>query len=121
MRKEILFSIPVVIAVFVFFIMYTTASKVDYALDVDALVEQQSLFTMMKVIITNVGKLPSTNITIDYGIKNETLSVLNPGDKVAVSPPEGSNVDFVKITTGEGLEIIKQYRKPIAIPGMMGS
>ncbi len=121
MKKIILISIPVIISVLIFYFLSTQMNKSDYALDIDALVEQQSLFTITKVIITNIGKLPSTNIFIDYGTKNETLLILNPGDKVAVSPPEGSNIDFVKVTTAEGLEVLKEYRKPISMPGMMGS
>ncbi|NOJ29684.1 MAG: hypothetical protein DA328_05895 [Nitrososphaeraceae archaeon] len=121
MRKIILFSIPIIMIAIIFFIINIKTNDDDYALDIDAMVEQQSLFTITKVIITNIGKLPSTNINIDYGTKNETLLILNPGEKVSVSPPEGSDIDVVKITTAEGLEIVKEYRKPIRMPGMMGS
>jgi hypothetical protein len=54
-------------------------------------------------------------------MKNETILTINPGEKIALSPPEGSNLNLVKITANNGINITAGYRTPIKMPGMMGS
>ncbi|HJU78048.1 MAG TPA: hypothetical protein VJ599_00590 [Nitrososphaeraceae archaeon] len=93
----------------------------DYSLEIDAMREDQSLFTNSRIIVSNVGKLPVTNIFVDYGIKNETILNINPGEKISLSPPEGSNLNLVKIVADNGINITSGYRTPIKMPGMMGS
>jgi len=93
----------------------------DYSLVVDAMREDQSLFINSRIILTNVGKQPVTNVFIDYGIKNETILTINPGEKISLSPPEGSNLNLVKIVADNGINITSGYRTPIKMPGMMGS
>jgi hypothetical protein len=39
----------------------------DYDLSVDALKDEQSLFTNARVVIKNTGRLPLTNVLVDYG------------------------------------------------------
>lgn len=99
----------------------TIIAKEDYSLEVDAMRDDQSLFINTRIILANTGKLPLTDVTIDYGSKKETLKIIDPGEKVALSPPEGSNLNFVKITADNGINITKEYRKPIKLPGMIGS
>lgn len=93
----------------------------DYSLEIDAMREDQSLFTNSRIIVSNVGKLPVTNIFVDYGINNETILNINPGEKISLSPPEGSNLNLVKIVADNGINITSGYRTPIKMPGMMGS
>ena len=93
----------------------------NYSLAVDAMREDQSLFTNSRIILTNVGKQPITHIVVDYGIKNETIQTINPGDKISLSPPEGSNLKLVRIQADNGVNITTAYRTPIKMPGMMGS
>ena len=83
--------------------------------------EDQSLFTNSRIIITNVGKEPITHIIVLYGIKNETIQFINPGEKISLSPPEGSNLNQVRIIADNGINITSGYRTPIKMPGMMGS
>jgi hypothetical protein len=99
----------------------TMIAKEDYSLEVDAMRDDQSLFINTRIILANTGKLPLTHISIDYGPKNETIKIIAPGEKVALSPPEGSNLNVVKITGDNGINITKEYRKPIKLPGMIGS
>ena len=103
------------------YLMLTNLAREDYSLGVDAMKDEQSLFINTRVILTNTGKLPLTHITVDYGFKNETINILNPGEKIGLSPPEGSNLNIVKITADHGINITKDYRKPIKLPGMIGS
>src|SRR5581483_10981610 len=71
----------------------------DYSLSVDALKDKQSLFINVRVVITNNGKMPLTNILVDYGGKHEPLiPVLNPGEQRTLSPPEGVQLDSVTVT-----------------------
>lgn len=96
-------------------------NRPDYSLEVDAMREDQSLFINSRIILTNVGKQPITNVFVDYGIKNETILTINPGEKISLSPPEGSNLNLVKIVADNGINITSGYRTPIKMPGMMGS
>jgi hypothetical protein len=93
----------------------------DYSLEVDAMKEAQSLFTNSRIMLTNAGKQPITHIFVDYGVKNETIQTINPGEKISLSPPEGSNLNFVRIIADNGINITTGYRTPIKMPGMMGS
>jgi len=101
--------------------MLTNLALEDYSLGVDAMKDEQSLFINTRIILANTGKLPLTHITVDYGSKSETISVINPGEKIGLSPPEGSDLNVVKITADHGINITKDYRKPIKLPGMIGS
>jgi hypothetical protein len=103
------------------YLAFTIIAKEDYSLEVDAMRDDQSLFINTRIILANTGKLPLTHITVDYGSKKETLKIIGPGEKVALSPPEGSNLNVVKITADNGINITKEYRKPIKLPGMIGS
>ena len=94
----------------------------DYDLSVDALKDQQSLFTNARVVITNTGRLPLTNVVVDYGNQTEpAIDILQPGEKRTLSPPEGVQLDSVVVTAEPGIKITQQYRAPIKLPGMIGS
>lgn len=96
--------------------------KREFDLEIDALKEEQSLFIHTRVVITNTGLKPLTNITANYGnISEEIIPILEPGQRYPLSPPAGSNLDRIIITTEEGLNFTKEYRSPIKVPGMMGS
>jgi hypothetical protein len=94
----------------------------DYNLDVDPLKDEQNLFSTARVALSNTGKLPLTNVVINYGGQStESIESISPGQKLLLSPPENVPLDFVTVTTSEGLNLTKTYRTPIKLPGMMGS
>ncbi|MGA8107534.1 MAG: hypothetical protein WB815_12865, partial [Nitrososphaeraceae archaeon] len=93
----------------------------NYSLDVDPMKDEQSLFVNARVVLTNTGKMPLTNLRVDYGSTTESVSRLDPGQKVSLSPPSGSNLNTVVVSTSEGVNVTKDYRKPIKLPGMIGS
>ncbi|MGA7543024.1 MAG: hypothetical protein WBW34_08185 [Nitrososphaeraceae archaeon] len=93
----------------------------NYSLDVDPMKDEQSLFVNARVVLTNTGKMPLTNLRVDYGSTTESVSRLDPGQKVSLSPPSGSNLNTVVVSTSEGINVTKDYRKPIKLPGMIGS
>ena len=110
----------VLLSILVYFVIQYY-QRPDYSLQVDAMREDQSLFTNSRIILTNAGKQPVTNVVIFYDIKNETIHTINPGDKISLSPPEGSNLNAVRIIADHGINITTGYRTPIKMPGMMGS
>jgi uncharacterized protein (UPF0333 family) len=113
-------AVVVLISIIIYFVIQYY-QRPDYVLDVDAMREDQSLFTNTRIILTNAGKEQITNMTVFYGVKNETIQTINPGEKISLSPPEGSNLNVVRIIADNGINITAGYRTPIKMPGMMGS
>jgi hypothetical protein len=93
----------------------------DYSIDVDAMKDEQSLFVNARIVLTNTGRQPLTDVVVYYGNRNEFIKMINPGEKIYLSPPEGSRLDVVEVTANEGINMTKEYRKPIKLPGMIGS
>jgi hypothetical protein len=108
-------------AIMVGLFLFSTIPTENYSLDVDPMKDEQSLFINARVVLTNTGKLPLTNLLVDYGSITESVSRLDPGKKVSLSPPSGSSLDKVIVSTNEGLNMTKEYRKPLKLPGMIGS
>ncbi len=99
----------------------STIPTQDYSLDVDAMKDEQSLFTNARVVLTNNGRLALTNIVVDYGVSEDKVTVIKPGEKMSFSPPEDAKLDSVTVTADNGIKVVKEYRKPIKLPGMIGS
>ena len=94
----------------------------DYDLSVDALKDEQSLFTNARVVIKNTGRLPLTNVLVDYGSNREPpVDVLQPGETLTLSPPEDVQLDQVTVTAKPSIQIVQPYRTPWKLPGMIGS
>jgi hypothetical protein len=94
----------------------------DYDLSVDALKDEQSLFTNARVVIKNTGRLPLTDVNVDYGNNREPpIDILQPGDTLTLSPPEGVQLDHVTVTAEPSIKIVQSYRTPWKLPGMIGS
>ncbi len=94
----------------------------DYSLSVDALKDEQSLFTNARVVIANNGRLPLTDVAVDFGSgEKEMIGTLDPGKRATVSPPEGAQLETVTVTAEPGITITQEYRTPIKLPGMIGS
>ncbi|HZA47687.1 MAG TPA: hypothetical protein VE521_02050 [Nitrososphaera sp.] len=94
----------------------------DYDLSVDALKDEQSLFTNARVVLKNTGRLPLTNVLVDYGSDREPpIDVLQPGETLTLSPPEDVQLDQVTVTAEPSIQIVQPYRTPWKLPGMIGS
>jgi hypothetical protein len=122
MRRILFFSAilgggAVVVAFFLLFSVFAVATQ-NYAISVDPIKDNQYLFSTARVMITNTGKLPLTNIIVNYGGKVDKLTSLSSGENAMLSPPENSTLNSVTVTADHGLSVTKPYRK---IPGMMGS
>ena len=102
-------------AIIVGLLLLSTIPTENYSLDVDPMKDEQSLFVNTRVVLTNTGKMPLTNLRVDYGSTTESLSRLDPGQKVSLSPPSGSNLNTVVVSTSEGVNVTKDYRKRFAL------
>ena len=128
MRRILKFGaggISVIIAlVLLIFVVFANPTK-DFAIDIDPMKDNQNLFSTSRVTVANIGKMPLTNIVVDYGGGGnnaiEKIASLSPGEKVLLSPPGNSPLKSVTVTTDQGLSVTKDYRTPIKLPGMMGS
>ena len=113
--------IPIILVTFFILNNIAFSNKNEFDLEIDALKEEQSLFTHTRATITNTGKQPLTDIKVNYGNKSETVPLLEPGQSYPLSPPAGSDLQKIIVTSEQGINITKEYRTPIKMPGMMGS
>jgi len=103
-------------------IMASAIPTKDYELSVDALKDEQSLFTTGRVVLKNIGRLPLTNVLVDYGSEKEpAIPILKPGESVTLSPPESAQLDTVTVSADPNIKIVQPYRSPLKLPGMIGS
>jgi hypothetical protein len=114
-------GLALISAVMIGLFLISSVPTKSYSLDIDPMKDEQSLFINARVVLTNTGKMPLTNLSIDYGPSTESIAKLAPGEKISLSPPAGSNLDKVRVSANEGIDLTKDYRKPIKLPGMIGS
>ena len=112
-------GVIVVIAAAIFLIMQPIQTK--YEIRLDPFKDPQDLFTTARVTIQNTGNAPLTNVLVDYGGYIDKISLLKPGEKLILSPPQGNKLVQVTVTSDEGIHKTMLYRLPIKMPGMMGS
>ena len=123
-KISIVGAIAAVVAgiVFVLFFTPTGISQEEYSLSVDPTKEKQGLFIMARVSLENTGTKPLTNVELNFGDGDKIyLGTLKPGQSEIISPPQGNSLQYVIVTSSEGVYVSKVYREPIAMPGMMGS
>lgn len=89
-----------------------------YDISVDPIIVKDDMGTEIHVAIKNTGINVLTNVTVIYGgtTKPDVIPSLNPGEKISLSPPQGSNLDYVRVTTNEGIDITQPYRTPSSAP-----
>ncbi len=108
----------VVAAVVAFVLLVPTQ---DHLLSVDATLSRGETGTYTHVFIKNIGREPVTNVKVDYGNqKSDSVPVLDPGNRIMLSPPDGSDLEEVKVTADDGINIVKQYTIPTSAP-MIGN
>lgn len=82
-------------------------STSQYSLYVDARTETGDGVSESHVTIQNSGYAPLTNLKVDYGNSTDKIPVLNPGERVVLSPPSSSK--SVTITDDQGLTVTKPF------------
>ncbi len=94
----------------------------DYDIFVDPIIDKQNLFDIGRVTIQNTGSKPLTNIHVNFGDGDTLdLKILEPGDKILLSPPSENSMEFVMISADNDIFVSKAYRTPPKMVGMMGS
>ena len=94
----------------------------DYDVYVDPIIDKQNLFNIGRVTIQNTGAKPLTNIHVNFGDGDTLdLKILEPGDKILLSPPPENSMQFVQVTADNEVFVSKAYRAPPKMVGMMGS
>ncbi|MFB5607015.1 MAG: hypothetical protein ACE5RI_06810 [Candidatus Nitrosomaritimum yanchengensis] len=94
----------------------------DYDIYVDPIIDKQNLFDIGRVTIQNTGAKPLTNIHVNFGDGDTLdLKILEPGDKILLSPPPENSMQFVQVTADNEVFVSKAYRTPPKMVGMMGS
>jgi hypothetical protein len=113
-------SIGAVAVIILLLFSVFAAARQDYAVSVDPIKDTEGQTGTARVMITNIGKLPLTNIVVNYGSgKVDKLASLSPGENAMLSPPSNDNsaVKSVLVTADHGIIVTKGYRTPIKIPG----
>lgn len=89
-----------------------------YDISVNPILITDSMGTETHVIIKNTGMDALTNVKVDYGgtAKPDLIPILNPGDKILLSPPEGSSLTVVRVTSDQGINVIQPYTVPTNVP-----
>ena len=108
--------------VFVIFFTPNGFTQEEYSLSVDPTKEKQTLFIMARVSLENSGTKSLTNVELNFDDGDKIyLGTLKPGQYEIISPPQGNSLQYVIVTSNEGVYVSKVYREPVAMPGMMGS
>ena len=109
------FAAVTIFLLLIFLPIFPTSEK--YNLSVDPIIVKDEMGTETHVAIKNTGTELLTNITINYGgtAKPDIILTLSPGEKISLSPPEGSQLDVVHITSDQGINITKEYRTPTSV------
>ena len=113
MKKATIASISAGVVVAIILVVFFVAKPTErYSLSLDPFIDQQTLVTNTHVTVQNTGSEPLTNVRVDYGddSKPDIIPVLNPGDKLILSPPSNSNLEQVTVTTDQGISVTKPYR-----------
>ena len=119
MKKPILsiaiggcFAAVTIFLVFSFLPIIPTSAK--YSISVDPVIVKDEMGTETHVSIKNTGTDVLTNVIVRYGgtAKPDVIAILNPGDKISLSPPDGSSLDVVRVTSDQGINMTQEYRTP---------
>jgi hypothetical protein len=119
----IIFLITIVAGVIIFNLVISIPTR-NYSLEIDALKDPESLLVNSRVVLKNSGLQPLSVINIVYDNNpkfNETINTIKPGETIILSPPAGTPLKTAHVKTKEGLDVSKEFRTPIKMPGMIGS
>lgn len=89
-----------------------------YSISVNPIMIKDDMGIETHVEIKNTGIDSLTNVKVDYGgtAKPDVILLLHPGEKITLSPPTGSNLEDVKVTTDQEIEVVEPYNIPVSTP-----
>jgi hypothetical protein len=125
MRRVYLYYslVGVILTAALIFLIVKQESRVPYALEIDATKDTTDIAgTYYRVRINNIGYNALTNISVFLG-KNDLqyLDNLAPGQSFFFYPKPETNVEKIRITTEEGINLTTDYRTPFKGIGLPGS
>lgn len=115
--------VGVILTAALIFLIVKQESRVPYALEIDATKDTTDIAgTYYRVRINNIGYDALTNISVFLG-KNDLqyLDNLAPGQSFFFYPKPETNVEKIRITTEEGINLTTDYRTPLKGIGLPGS
>lgn len=115
--------IGVILVAVLIFLFIKQESKVPYALEVDATKDTTDIAgTFYRVRVNNVGVYPLTSINVYLG-KNDLqhLDSLASGESFFFYPKPDTELETIKVTTKEGVNVSTDYRTPLKGIGLPGS
>jgi hypothetical protein len=115
--------IGVILVAVLIFLFIKQESKVPYALEVDATKDTTDIAgTYYRVRVNNIGMYPLTSINVYLG-KNDLqhLDSLASGESFFFYPKPDTELETIKVTTKEGVNISTDYRTPVKGIGLPGS
>ncbi len=106
------------IAIFLVFNFLISTPTQKYDISVDPIIVKDSMGTETHVSIKNTGMDALTNVKVDYGgtAKPDLIALLSPGEKISLSPPAGSDLTSVRVTSDQGIDVTTPYRQPASAP-----
>jgi hypothetical protein len=89
-----------------------------YDISINPILVKDEMGSETHVTIKNTGMDALTNVTVNYGgtARPDIIPILNPGDKITLSPPDGSDLTEVRVTTDQGIDITQPYTIPESAP-----
>ena len=115
-------AIVIMAVVFGMDVLKMSVSTEKYSIFVDPIVDKQSLFVVGRVTVQNTGSEPLTNVRVNFGNGDaQDLSVLKPGQKIILTPPDDNPMMVVTVSADNGIYETKAYRELPKMVGMMGS
>ena len=89
-----------------------------YDVLVNPILIKGSLGTESHVEIKNTGSEALTNVTVYYGgtARPDIIPTLDPGQRIFLSPPQGSDLTEVRVTSDQGIDVTKPYTVPASAP-----
>jgi hypothetical protein len=122
--ETILIILIIIVGSIIIYNLVISIPTRNYSLDVDAIKDPESLFLNSRVILKNTGLLPLNDINIIYdnNLKfNEKVTILKPGETIILSPPAGTVLKNLQVSSKEGIDLNRDFRSPAKLPGMIGS
>lgn len=115
--------IGVILVAVLIFLFIKQESKVPYALEVDATKDTTDIAgTFYRVRVNNIGMYPLTSINVYLG-KNDLqhLDSLASGESFFFYPKPDTELETIKVSTKEGVNVSTDYRTPLKGIGLPGS
>lgn len=115
-------AIAAMAAIFGMDVLKMNVSTEKYSIFIDPIIDKQSLFVVGRVTVQNTGSEPLTNVRVNFGDGDiQEIPTIKQGQKIILTPPEDNSMEFVTISTDNGIYKSKAYRELPKMVGMMGS